>query len=360
MAVKPLISTITPWDATVGVNIAFSYSGNLPVRAKGIIQNASTLETRWTGENPVVRGEDGKYLFYIPANTLKADIKDVNGNGNKYCIQITVFDGNDIASTISDKAYFWCLSTPEFYYTKPNVDEKITTASIELNIIYNQLEGEKLYSFRHYLYDNSKNLISISDYFYDDSGLIYFFKGLENKTSYYVRSQGVTKNGIPVDTGYSHIFTDYGDIENYALLGLTSDDNATVYGDTNMICIDADEDPEYYIYINSYVQLIKKKVTYQTNYTIPRDFTLQIKITKLLYCGLLLKMYNKENPDCIITLDSYYFDDNKIRYCLKVFNGIATYVLYTVDGFSVENDDVMVITIRRINNFFSLYAEKEE
>ena len=128
MAVKPIISTITPWDSTVGTNIAFSYSGNLPVSAKGIIKTASTLETRWTHEQSVIRDKDGRYLFYIPPNTLKANSADVDGNGNKYCVQLTVTDSAGGVSQISDKEYFWCFATPLFYYTKPireaNIESK--------------------------------------------------------------------------------------------------------------------------------------------------------------------------------------------------------------------------------------------
>lgn len=359
MAVKPIISTITPWDSTVGTNIAFSYSGNLPVSAKGIIKNASTLETRWTNEETVIRDKDGRYLFYIAPNTLKANSADADGNGNKYCIQLIITDNIGGVSQISDKEYFWCFETPLFYYNKPNRDETIENPSMELELIYSQSNGEKLYSYRHYLYDNSRNIVSMSDHFYDETGLLYTFRGLDNKTSYYIRTQGVTKNGMSVDTGYLQFYTSYGEPKTYSILGLESDDNATVYGNSNMICIDADEDAEDYVFINSLVQLIRKKVTYQTNYTIARDFTMQLKFTKVLFCGLLLRMYNKDNPDCIITIDSYYFYDNMIRYCLRVFNGLATYVLYT-DGLELQNDDYVVLTIRRINNAYSLTAQKVE
>lgn len=359
MAVKPIISTIIPWDTTVGTNIAFSYSGNLPVTAKGIIKNASTLETRWTYEETVIRDNDGRYLFYIAPNTLKANSADVDGNGNKYSIQLIVTDNEGNISPISDKEYFWCFETPQCYYNKPNYDEVIGSPNIELELVYSQSNGEKIYSYRHYLYDNSRNLVVISDHFYDETGFSYIFRGLDNKTSYYIRTQGITKNGMPVDTGYLRIFTDYGTPEVYSILGLESDANATVYGHSNMICIDADEDDEDYIFINSLVQVIRKKITYQTNYTIARDFTLQLKFTKVLFNGLLLKMYNKEYPDYTITIDSYYFYDNLIRYCLKVFNGLATYVLYT-DGLELQNDDYVVLTLRRVNNAFSFTAQKVE
>ena len=355
MAVKPIISTITPWDATVGSNITFSYSGNLPVTAKGIIRNASTLETLCTLTGNVVGGSGDTFMFFIPPDSFKADPLDTNANGYKYCIQLTVYDSQNHASAISDKAYFWCLATPECYYILPIDGSEIGNPFINLELSYHQDNGEKLYTYRHYLYDEGKNIVASSDTFYDDTGMTYSFKGLNNRTFYYVRTQGRTKNGMLVDTGYVKVLINYGEEETYSVLGLESDSNATVFGDTNLICIEADEDPAYYIFLNSYVQLIGKKVTYQTNYSIFRDFTIQLKITKLKYNGLILKMYNKDNPDCIITLDSYVFDDGLLRYCLKAFNGIATYVLYT-PGIEVDHDDIMVINIRRIDNVFSLEA----
>lgn len=361
MAVKPIISTITPWDSTAGTNITFSYSGNLPVSAKAIIGNASTLKTVLTLSRSVIGTFDGRFLFYIDGNLLKANVADINGNGNKYYIQLCAIDSNNTASPYSDKAYFWCLSTPQFYYQYPEEDSRVDGASVDVALVYNQAEGEKIYTYRHFLYDNSKNLIQMSDHFYDETGFAYSFKGLEISTSYYVRSQGQTKNGIILDSGYVHFYTENAEMANHSLLGLESDDNATVYGTTNMIIIEANEDPDWYIYFNSLVQLIGKKITYETNYKIARDFTLQIKITKVKYNGILLKMYNKIHPECEITLDSYYFDDENglLRYCLKANNGISTYVLYT-DGMNVEMDDYIVITIRRIGNVFSLTAEKVE
>ena len=365
MAVKPIISTITPWDTTAGTNITFSYSGNLPVTAKAIIGNASTLKTVLTLTNSVIGTGDGRFLFCIDANVLKANVSDINGNGNKYYIQLCVVETNGSASPYSDKTFFWCFTTPLFFYQYPENGSRIDGASASVSVVYSQPEGEKIGEYRHYLYDNSKNAIQMSDIYYDDSGYDYTFKGLDVSTSYYIRCIGRTRSGIPLDTGYIHFYTESAEIENNALLGLESDDNATVYGTTNMILIEANEDPAWYVFINSLVQLIGKKITYETNYKIARDFTLQIKITKVKYNGLLLKMYNKEFPDCIITLDSYvfpndYFVGGGLRYCLKACNGLATYVLYTPPLEDISTDDFIVVTIRRINNVFSLTAEKVE
>ena len=304
MAAKPIISTIAPWDSTRGTNIFFSYSGNLPVKARGVIRDASTLELIWNKTKSVMRDEKtGMWMLYVEPNGISQ--RGGNGNGTKYCIQITAIDADDNESSISDKSYFWCLADPLFYYNEPVENSTIETSYVNLKLVYSQANGEKIYTYRHFLYDNSKNIITMSNHYYNEDGFDYSFKGLDNKTSYYIRTQGTTKNGMILDTGYVQIFTSYGEPETYSILELSSDDNATVYGRTNMICIDADEDASDYIFLNSLVQLIKKKITYQNNYTIHRDFTLQIKITKLFYNGLLLKMYSKENPDCIITVDSY-------------------------------------------------------
>ena len=356
MAVKPIISMITPFDATVGSNITFSYSGNLPVKVRGTVRNASTFEIVWSDEQTAVSDHAGRYLFYIQPDVLKTNPRDENGNGYKYCVQVCVIDNDSIASPYSDKAYFWCLEAPVFVYSSPPNESTISGSSVDLEITYYQPNGERLQSYRHYLYDNSKNLVNMSDTFYDETGFKYSFRGLDNKTSYYIRSEGMTKNGMHVDTGFTHFFTSYGDTWSYSILGLESDKNATVYGTTNIICIDADEDPDYYVFLDSRVQLYRKVVTYQTNYNVARDFKLKIKITKLLYSGIILRMHHKEYPDCEITLDSYVFDDGSLRYCLKANNGIATYVLYT-DAMNVNQDDTMIITIKRVNNVFGLYAE---
>ena len=351
MAVKPVISNMTPWDSTKEKFIYFTYSGNLPVSNRLTIYDASTLNVVYD-EVQVTPS----FSHRIPPNTLKVSYLDPNGNGHKYAAVIVVTDANGVESSPSDKAYFWCLTDPLFAYSYPTADANIDSPTVDFNVHYYQAEGEELYSYRHYLYDNTKNEVATSDMNYTLDNLTYSFKGLDNHTSYYIRTIGVTKNGISVDTGMLHVFINYANTGSFALMNAESDDNATVTGYTNIISIDADESADDYIFLNSCVQLLDKKVTYQNNFKINRDFTLQLKITRLWNNARICYMTNGTN---YIEISSYVFDDETVRYCMKANNGFTDYVRYS-DALEVTNLDYVVITLRRIGNFFNFNAVKIE
>ena len=349
MATKPVISNMTPWDATQEKVINFTYSGNLPVSNRATVYDASTLEVVYD-----VTQITPSFTHTIPANTLRITRLEPNGNGHKYAIEIRVTDSNGTESPVSDKAYFWCLATPTFAYSFPTENANIDTPTVYFKVVYSQANGEELYSYKHYLYDNTKNEIASSDMNYTLDNLEYSFKGLTNHTSYYLRTVGVTKNGIEVDTGMRHVFINYENTGSYAIMNAESDLNATVTGYTNIICIDATESADDYIFLNSCVQIMDKKVTYETNFKINRDFTMQLKLTRLWYNGRICYMTNGTNH---IEITSYVFDDETVRYCMKANNGLTDYVLYS-DALNVTNLDFVVITLRRIGNFFSFNATK--
>lgn len=349
MAVKPVINSITPWDATVGKMISFSYSGNLPVSNRAIIYNAVNLEVVYDEKQ-----NTSSLIHNIPANVLKTDNKEKNGNGHKYAIEIEVTDNEGTVFLRSDKVYFWCLATPEFYYTTPINDANIDTPTINFETYYAQENGEKLYSYRHYLFDNTKNEIASSDMNYTSDNLSYSFKGLNNHASYFIQTVGVTQNGINVDTGKLHFFVNYENTGNFAIMNAESDDNATVTGYTNIVSIDSNEDADSYVLLGSYVQLLDQSITYETNYKIERDFTMQLKVSHVQDNRRILYMTNKTNK---IEITSYIFDDGTVRYYLTVDNGLTKYVRYS-DPLTVDDNDSVIISLRRIENLYNFNAYK--
>ena len=347
MAVKPVVSNMTPWDATKEKVINFTYTGNLPVSNRATIYDASTLQVVYD-----VTEQTSSFTHTIPPNTLRTSMYEPNGNGHKYAIELRVTDFNGVESAVSDKVYFWCLETPVFEYVYPLNDSSINLPSLDLQINYSQANGEKLYSYRHYLYDNTRQEVIMTDTYYTDENLAYSFKGLDNHTSYYIRSKGTTENGIEVDTGMTRVFINYENVGNYALMNTESDLNATVTGYTNITCIDATEDADDYVFFNSCVQLLDKKVTYEKNFKIDKDFTMQLKITQLWNNARICYMTNGTN---FIEISSYRFDDNSIRYMLRVNNGLTDYIRYS-DPLYVQNTDFVVINLRRIDNLFNFNA----
>ena len=352
MAVKPVVHPISPWDANIGKEIRFTYEGTLPVSCRVTILNASTMKMNYDMRHvPVYSGDS--FLIYLEGKSTNPSMEKID-NGDKYCIQVECIDNNGEISPVSDKVYFWCLSEPTFTYITPMQDQMIEQSSLDISLSYNQANGDDLHDYRHYLYDNTRNVIATSDIFYNDMGLDYSFKGIENKTAYYVRSQGTTKRGMSLDTGLVKVYVNYPTVGSFNILDLKSDENATVIGNTNMIVIEPNEQDEDFIYINSCVQLIGKTITYENNFKIPRDFSMQIKLTKTHLDTVICFMKNKANPNCHITIGQYEFDDG-VRYSLKAYNGLTTYVLYT-DPIICDNDDFIVVNVKRIKNVYSITA----
>ena len=339
MAVKPIISSMTPWDARLNYKMYFSYSGDLPVSNRLIIYDASSLATIYD------QTETASHFYHtVPANALT--------NGVKYAAQLTVTDMNGITSGISDKVFFWCLSTPQFYFSLPTT-ENINTPSVTLKVEYAQSEGEQLYSYQHFLYDNARTQLTRTDIYYTSENLQHTFNGLTNKAGYYLRSVGTTKNGISVDTGYQRIYVNYEQEEDFEFLDLTSDINGTVVGHTNMVSIDADEDASDYVFLNSYVQLLGRSIHYNSNFNIEGDFTLSLKITKVMVDGPILLLSNgREN--ILLTSNIY---EGKVVYRLTSNNGMSDYNIFS-PLLSLSNDSIVVIHIRRINNLFKLVVQQ--
>ena len=336
MSVKPIINNMTPWDATLPYTINFSYSGGLPVSNRIIIQNAGTLAVVYDN----VAYTPG-FSHDIPANTL--------ANGHKYTAQLIVTSSGE-TSPISDKVYFWCFTTPEFYYTEPTENANIKYSWVNLVLHYYQENGESLYSYRHILYDNSKIELTSTDMFYTEDNLEYTFKGLNNHSTYYLQSVGVTKNGIVLDTGMRKIFTNYANPADFQVMNVESDDNATVTGYTNMISIDADENAEDYVFLGSYVQILNNEVNYTRHFNIEGDFSCSIKVTKLYRETTLLTMNNDYHT---LKVNSYILDDDSIVYRLIVNNGLTDYNLFSPPMF-LNDDDVIVICITRKKDAYKL------
>ena len=341
MAVKPLIGSMTPWDATTDYNINFTYSGALPVSNRMIVYNAANMEVVYDDREVTPR-----FSHRLSANTLM--------NGMKYAVQIEVTESTGEISPISDKAYFWCLKQPDFYYSSPAAEVNIQSSNILLNLAYSQEDGELLYSYRHSLYDNSKTEVSTSDMFYNSEGLEYSFRGLKNHNTYYIRSVGVTKNGINLDTGYLRFFVNYENQETFHMMNTESDDNATVTGYTNMVSVDADGNQDDYVILASYVQLVDNSLTYSKGFKVAEDFTCSLKITKLRREEQLLEMFNGEGEN--IRLLSIILEDGEIMYRLIVNNGLTDYNLFS-EPMMLSDDDNIIVHIRRKNNIYLLNVQ---
>ena len=353
MADKPIIPNMTPWDADKEYQMQFNYSGGLPVSNRLIVYEDQT------GAQVYDRTETSSHFYHtLVAGSLK--IGDT-GNGYKYRAQVIVSDNNGITSLISDRTYFDCLSAPVFRYLSPPSESVVVNKpAINMLILYTQDQDEVLDSFQHKLYNYSKQEIATSGVIYNKYGkeipyIDYTFSGLENKTHYYIQSEGVTKKGIPVQTSLVHVFVDFEQQETKNVLNTYADEYGTVTGNLHVIAIDADENSEDYEYIGSQVVLLDQDIHYNKDFEIVGDFTCSLKARMTRGNKRLLKM-NRKNTAGYIELTSFLYENNVV-YHLKVNNGMTDYNLFS-EPMNVSDNDEVLIHFRRLNNIYKLVVYK--
>ena len=346
MAVKPVILSMTPWDSTVDYQLKFTYAGGMPVSNRLIIYDANS------GALVYDKTETSSHFYHtIVHGSLE--------NGHQFRAYISVTEDNHIESPTSDEAYFWCLKTPVFELVFPELDV-YNSPNVQALIRYSQAENEELYSYSYKLYNYSKLLVADSGILYVKSGTIdpyysYWFKGLSDKTHYYIQAEGVTRKGIPVKTEMKHFFVDYEGKEITSVLNLYSDANATVTGNLNIIAIDADENSDDYTYIGSQVVLLDQDIHYNNNFEIVGDFTCSLK-ARMTHGNLRLLKMNRKNSSGFIEVSSMVYED-QVVYRLRVNNGLSDYNLFS-EPMTVNNDDAVIIHFRRINNIYKLIVYK--
>lgn len=338
---RPVIGRLVPFikDSAPYYTINFTYGGAQSFKNKITVYDATN------GSNMSVVYENTittmQYSATIPSDNLRVN--------TQYAVEIICYDKNDVPSTVSEKAYFWCLTAPTFRFDEiTDNNYTIRNASYKATVTYEQVENERIRQYRFYLYDFQKALLTASEVMYDETNMSYTFKGFENMSDYYIRCVALTERDIVLDTGYVHIYVQYALPQSYSTLNLKSENgDGIVEYHTNLVVIEATRDD--YDYIDGMVDLEDDVITYKSRFIIDGDFTMAIrhmfKVGKLMTCS---------NSEYGMTLDIIDCGDGEYRYRLRVPNGIANYTLWS-EPFTHESQPIMLTCwIRRINNVYKL------
>lgn len=331
---KPIITKITPFDATNAYTVSLLWTGNRPKSNRIIITDNITGATIF----------DDIVTTYALQHTIPAG-KLVNGR--YYMIQAIITDEDGNVSALSDKKLFYTLTTPTFMFNNLPED-KLKNASYAASITYYSVELEELQSYKFYLYDSVKIKILESDMLTDTVNVGYTYKALQNNTSYYVQCIGYTKNGLILDTGL-HLLNVYYD--NPSIYSRVYAENMPDVGcvtiKSHFIHIKASGDDNYE-YIDDYIDLTSKKLIYNQGFKIEGDFAMKLTGKKLWKSSEILRMRNDYNN---VVVSSYIYPDNMLRFKLTVDNGLCNYILYS-DALSFEQVDDVTIFIKRVNNVY--------
>lgn len=261
---KPIVRSITPFDAAKPYEISISWLGNRAHANRIIIYD---YETNTEIFNDLISSFLLKHT--IPAHTLS--------NNKKYTIQAQIYDVSNTPSVLSDKVLFYTFATPEFYFEGLPENSIITNSSFTANIHYYSPDWENISKYRFYLYDASKKQLIESNELTDDYSINYTYNGLDNNTSYYIRCIGITVNGMDLDTGYIEITVKFENPNVYARIYATPlPSQGCIQVATNLKIIQYNG-TDSFEYIDGMIDLRDKILYYDKGFLIEDDFTVIIR-----------------------------------------------------------------------------------
>lgn len=189
--VKPIINDIMAFDATQSYTVTFNVSGGDQVTKNQIQVVTNDINESLIYDNTTLQNYYS-LSHIIPANILT--------NGQYYKVRIRTFDILNNNSVWSDYIPFRCYSIPTINL---NIVEgqQITSSNIDIILVYNQLEGEKVDHAIIQLYNNNV-LLSNSGNLYNTNipplTFNYNISGLNNNNQYLLKATIVTIEGTIV------------------------------------------------------------------------------------------------------------------------------------------------------------------
>lgn len=209
---QAIIYDISPFDASVGTIIKFSWNGNQFFKNRCVIRENESNTIVYDNTIETFKQEHNIDL-------AKATLQ----NGKKYNAYITVFDKENQESDLqSIGKSFLCLKTPVFTFSNIQHGGKIESSSFKFELKYSQENGELLDAWNIAVYTREHTLLSSSGVQYSSSNLSYNFSGFTNKNEYAIRAVGRTVNGMSLDTGYVHVSVTYELRGVFSMLELTN------------------------------------------------------------------------------------------------------------------------------------------
>lgn len=269
-----LVNKITAFDAGFDKKINFTYSGNQCI--------ANTLTVYNSATNAIVysqRTTSFALSHTIPAGTLT--------NGNSYYVKITAYFMNgaseeSVTSVPSD--IFICLKTPIWDFDGLTDNMIINNASFQVNMLYEQEQGDELNEFYVEVYNYGHVLHWRSDPHFDLS-LPVEVTGLADNSTYYLRAYGSTVSGLAFDTRTTHpndllITIDYIAPEVYSLAYLENiPDNGSIRISLNVASVEGKSaSGKTFTYSDGeYINLEDDMVVFDENVYAEDEFTFLIR-----------------------------------------------------------------------------------
>lgn len=349
---QAVIYKITPFDATIGTTIKFSWNGNQSFKNRCIIKTNDTNETVYDNTIETFKLE---HTIDLEKATLE--------NGKRYNAFITVFDKDDIESDIQPIGEpCLCLKTPVFTFTNITKDQVIRSSTYNFILSYSQENEELLDSWSISVYTRTHTLVSTSGVKYDTGQLNYVFSGFTNKNEYCVRAIGQTINGIPLDTGYIEFSVTYDIYSVFSILEPTNlKDIGAIQLRSNIVSSEGHLKNEPGVYIDGeFLDLKNNEVTYSEGFAFDGDFSLVLLFYGMEYNAEILTLYANEpiQFSAQVTYRTGKFGSDTIQQCfeLKITSYGVESVYYSNKIKVLHGDDKIGLCITRTNGYYNIEA----
>lgn len=374
--VTPVISSVTPFDASVGTTFSFSYVGGITDSYFQIF-NLSNVEI-YDSRNDVRIGTSQLKRRAIPSATTSYVVDGVVQenplklllNNEQYYLQVTVINGDESAT--SQKILIKCITTPLLsVYSNDGTDTPLpystpyilNSASLSVGIKYEQaikngVVYEDLNSYQFILYDNSYNIVYTSSLYYNYSNTDIVWctiNGLEEKR-YFLKVMGKTINGYVINLDMITIDVEYhNSTQKTALQVQNCYEEGFVKINTNIHALMYELKYEPAKFVDDVIQLRDNWLDYYDGLTIDGDYVAYVRFKNPNYNRNLVRIvgdehevymncYKHNNYYSIVELEEMYGDDlpdeeqikSSFLYFDLVVDTDTTHVMLTSDIFDTQ------------------------
>lgn len=342
--IKPILYNINSFDANNSQTFSFIWEGNQSFGNRLIICDNNKSNT---------------IVYQEPQTTMQLKhtlSKNILKNGHYYNARVIVIDIDGNESEPSDPILFYCFTTPTFTFDNISENDIVKNASYQVNMSYNQIEGEPLQSWEISLYDMSQSKIQGSGVSYT-SEIKYTLTNLEDDQRYYIKATCMTLNNMEISTDFILFKVEYKRPSVYSLLTLENISNSGyIKLQSNIRAVEAKSLKKIEYINNDYVNLKNNVVYIDNDFSLNDDFVINLLGYDLSNALIMQLSDGNNNINLYLRRGIYDINNNteKTYIELNVPLGFTSYICYSNYINNPLKTDMLDIWVKKKNGLFSV------
>ena len=351
---RPVLYGKTPFDADYPTVFRYAYDGERQFGSQMTIRDAMTNDIVYQDKQTTF-----VLAYHLPGGILT--------NGNSYTAEITVFNADDAEVGTSSKQFFRTFATPVFGVSNLKDNQIIDNSSYELQVIYEQADGEPLNEYQIKLYGYGGSLIHSSRSLYPvSSGMSYTLTSLLDNYGYELELTGITVNGMAVSAAKIHFTVEYINPSTYSEVFLENvPELASVKVQSNFVMVEGRANHTPVAYMDGekvYLKEEGKWVEFDEGFKIAGDFALEIIGEDFPLNKTFFEMNDKSGVNNIEIFKNYgtMSETGEVQeYFVLHVTGASGLVYRIISEYfePLQPDQQVSIVLRRKGGLFSLNAE---